>query len=153
MTILATLCYLQKNGRTLMLFRNKKENDIHQGKYNGLGGKFESGESPEECARREIKEESGLTAQVLNLKGVICFPNFDGSNDWYVFVFCVPKFKGKLIESPEGKLEWIDNSKLNKIPLWKGDYIFIPWLGKNNFFSAKFCYEKGELKSHTVEFY
>src|SRR6056297_2091953 len=114
MTILATLCYLQKDGQTLMLFRNKKENDIHEGKYNGLGGKFEIGESPEECARREIEEESGLVAEELHLKGVITFPKFDGTNDWYVFVYTVFQFSGRLIESPEGSLEWIDNDRLSK---------------------------------------
>ena len=110
--ILATLCYLQKDGQTLMLHRVKKENDVHAGKWNGLGGKFKAGETPEECARREILEESGLLAENLILKGVITFPEFSQAEDWYAFVFVVTKFKGQLIESPEGNLNWIPNDQL-----------------------------------------
>ena len=62
---LATLCYVISNGKTLMIYRNKKENDYHEGKWNGLGGKFEQGETPEECAIREVYEESGLIVTTL----------------------------------------------------------------------------------------
>ena len=60
-TVLTTICYIEKDGKTLMLYRNKKKNDVHEGKYVGIGGKFELGETPEECIIREIKEETGLT--------------------------------------------------------------------------------------------
>ena len=70
---LATLCYLQKEGQTLMLFRNKKKNDYHEGKWNGLGGKFEAGESPEQCAIREVYEESGLTMIKPEMAGFLTF--------------------------------------------------------------------------------
>lgn len=150
---LATLCYVTKENKTLMLYRNKKQNDYHEGKWNGLGGKFEIGETPEECAVREIKEEAGLTVKSLKLKGFITFPLFDGKEDWYVFLFVIDKFDGDLIDSPEGKLEWIDNNKLLELNLWDGDIIFIPWLFQEKFFSAKFNYEKGEYKDYTVEFY
>ena len=68
-----------------LVHRNKKANDIHEGKWNGLGGKFEAGETPEECVRREVLEESGLVMQDPHLHGLLVFPNFKG-NDWYVFV-------------------------------------------------------------------
>ncbi len=150
---LATLCYVSKDNKTLMLYRNKKENDYHEGKWNGLGGKFELGESPEECAIREIKEESGLTVKALSMKGFITFPLFDGKDDWYVFLFVIDDFEGNLIDSPEGKLEWIDNKNLLELNLWDGDKIFIPWLFEEKYFSAKFNYENGKYKNHTVEFY
>ena len=150
---LATLCYVSKNNKTLMLYRNKKENDYHEGKWNGLGGKFELGETPEECAIREIKEEAGLNVKDLTLKGFITFPLFDGKDDWYVFLFVINEFDGELIDSPEGKLEWIDNDKLTRLNLWEGDKIFIPWLFQEKFFSAKFNYENGKYKNYTVEFY
>ncbi|MAT57678.1 MAG: DNA mismatch repair protein MutT [Ignavibacteriae bacterium] len=150
---LATLCYVTKENKTLMLYRNKKQNDYHEGKWNGLGGKFEIGETPEECAVRELKEEAGLTVKSLKLKGFITFPLFDGKEDWYVFLFVIDKFDGDLIDSPEGKLEWIDNNKLLELNLWDGDKIFIPWLFQEKFFSAKFNYEKGEYKDYSVEFY
>ena len=84
---LATLCYVQQNGKTLMVHRIKKSNDMHQGKWNGLGGKFEPGETPEECARREIQEESGLIPKKLILRGIIKFPAFSEFEDWYTFIF------------------------------------------------------------------
>ena len=152
---LATLCYVidKKNNFTLMIYRNKKQNDYHEGKWNGLGGKFEPGESPEECAIREIEEESGLKVASLRMKGFITFPLFDGKDDWYVFLLTADEFAGELIDSPEGRLEWIPNEKLTEINLWDGDKIFIPWLFKDGFFSAKFNYAEGKYFSHDVNFY
>jgi 8-oxo-dGTP diphosphatase len=152
---LATLCYVmdKQNDSTLMIYRNKKENDFHQGKWNGLGGKFNPGESPEECAIREIEEESGLKVKSVKMRGFITFPLFDGKDDWYVFLFTAHEFRGKLIDSPEGHLEWILNNKLTEINLWEGDKIFIPWLFEEKFFSAKFIYEDGKYKDYEVNFY
>ena len=152
---LATLCYVidKKKNSTLMIHRVKKENDYHRGKWNGLGGKFEPGESPEECAVREIKEESGLKVKKIKMKGFITFPMFDGKEDWYVFLFIAEEFEGELIDSSEGKLSWIPNNQLTEINLWEGDKYFIPWLFKEKFFSAKFIYENGDYISHDVCFY
>jgi len=150
---LATLCYVRHQGKTLMLHRIKKQNDMHEGKWNGLGGKMEAGETPEECAIREIREESGLLAERLHLKGFITFPMFDGQKDWYVFLFVIDRFSGELIDSPEGRLEWVDNDKLLDLPLWAGDEIFLKWLDEKRFFSAKFVYKQKELQDYTVQFY
>lgn len=94
---------------------NKKVNDIHEGKWNGLGGKFEAGETPEECVIRAVLAESGLCIQNPKLCGLLVFPKFKG-NDWYVFVFTTSEFSGELIDSPEGKLEWIPDEIVQ--PLW-----------------------------------
>ena len=126
---------------------------MHKGKYNGLGGKFLPGETPEECAIREVQEESGLTMIEPRFKGIITFPLFDGTNDWYVFLFNSSRYTGEIIESNEGNLEWIDNDKLLDLPLWEGDKIFLKWLDYDRLFSAKFVYENGKLISHTVNFY
>ncbi|MEW6400491.1 MAG: 8-oxo-dGTP diphosphatase [Chloroflexota bacterium] len=150
--ILATLCYLKRDGKTLMVHRNKKPNDIHEGKWNGLGGKFEAGESPEECVCREVLEETGLVIRNPKLHGLVMFPEFKG-HDWYVFVFTATEFDGELIDSPEGRLEWIDDSKLCDLNLWPSDLIFLPWLKQVKFFSAKFIYEGEEFKGHEVVFY
>ena len=141
------------DGKTLMLYRNKKENDYHEGKWNGIGGKFELSETPEECAIREIKEETGLSVKDPELKGMITFPLFDGKDDWYVFLFVVNNFSGELIDSPEGKLEWIPDDKITELNLWDGDKIFLEWLNQNKFFSAKFNYEGKNFKDYTVNFY
>ena len=150
---LATLLYVMKDDKTLMLYRNKRKKDYHEGKWNGLGGKFELGESPEECAIRELEEESGLIAKNLILKGHLTFPMFDGVDDWYVFVFIVDKFEGELIESEEGELRWIPNKELKDLNLWEGDQIFIDWLFDDKFFSAKFIYDKGKFIDYEVVFY
>ena len=151
--ILATLCYLQQAGKTLMLHRVKKKNDMHQGKWNGLGGKMHLGETPEECVVREVREESGLALAKPELKGFITFPAFDEVEDWYVFVFVGREFSGALAENHEGRLEWIDDAKLLKLDLWEGDHVFMPWLEGENFFSAKICYDKGKFIGHEVVFY
>lgn len=152
---LATLCYVtdKKTDSTLMIHRVKKENDYHEGKWNGLGGKFEQGESPEECAIREIEEECGLKVKSIKMKGFITFPMFDGKDDWYVFLFTADEFTGELIDSNEGNLAWIKNNALIDLNLWDGDKIFIPWLFKDKFFSAKFNYADGKYLNHQVSFY
>jgi len=152
---LATLCYIKDKsaGKTLMLHRVKKENDMHKDKWNGLGGKLHAGESPEECVIREIREESGLDIVNPRLNGFITFPAFDGFDDWYVFVYTATEFSGELIDSPEGNLEWVPDSELPKLPLWEGDKIFFKWIEEEKFFSAKFNYDKGRLVSHEVSFY
>ena len=136
-----------------MLHRIKKENDIHKNKWNGLGGKLEPGESPEECVKREVFEESGLIIESPNLHGVITFPKFDGIDDWIVFVYTANNFEGNLIECNEGKLDWVSDDQLLNLNLWEGDKIFIPWLTQDKFFSAKFIYEKKNLINYDVIFY
>src|SRR3990172_6681132 len=110
--ILATLCYVNKHGRTLMIHRVKKANDVHQGKWNGLGGKLDPGETPEECIVREVWEESGLRITNPELKGILTFPGFANDEDWYAFVFVAHEFTGELIDSEEGVLRWIDDAAL-----------------------------------------
>ena len=125
---------------------------MHAGKWNGLGGKFEPGESPEECITREVREEAGLQIRESKLHGLLIFPNFKG-DDWYVFVFTASEFEGELIESPEGKLEWIPDEKLTSLNLWESDQIFFPWLEDDKFFSAKFIYEGNQMQSYEVSFH
>ena len=83
----------------------------------------------------------------------ITFPKFDNVDDWMVFVYTVHHFEGSLIDSDEGALEWIDNDQILNLNLWEGDKIFIPWLSQDKFFSAKFIYDKKELKDYDVNFY
>lgn len=136
-----------------MMHRNKRPDDVHLGKYNGLGGKFEAGESPEECVIREVFEESGLTIDP-RLKGVMSFPQFAKGHDWYCFLFTAENFSGELKkECPEGDLVWVPNGQVLDLPLWPGDKIFLKWLDEPRFFSAKFDYEKGVLVNHSVAFY
>lgn len=150
---LATLCYVRHQGKTLMLHRIKKANDMHAGKWNGLGGKLLPGETPEQCAIREVQEESGLTLINPVLRGIITFPAFSNDDDWYCFLFVGNQFTGELIDSPEGVLAWIDDTALFDLPLWPGDRIFMRWLDLDAFFSGHFTYVNGEFKDHQVVFY
>ena len=150
--ILATLCYITHAGKTLMLHRTKRPGDIHAGKWNGLGGKFLPGESPEECVIREVREESGLEIVQPHLGGLLMFPGFKGE-DWYVFVFTASEFTGEVRENEEGYLQWIYTDELESLPLWPSDHIFLPWIRAGIFFSAKFIYEGDEFISHTVTFH
>jgi 8-oxo-dGTP diphosphatase len=152
MMILATLCYIKRDGCTLMVYRDKKVNDIHEGKWNGLGGKFEAGETPEECVVREVLEESGLSIQHPKLCGLLMFPKFKG-NDWYVFVFTANEFSGELIDSPEGRLEWIPDEKILDLNLWESDHIFMTWIKEGKFFSAKFEYEGNQMRRYNAVFH
>ena len=149
----ATLCYVRRAGKTLMVHRNKKANDMHSGKWNGLGGKLEAGETPEECARREILEESGLVVKSLVWKGLITFPGFANEEDWYTFIFVSDDFEGDLIDSPEGDLQWIDDVALYNLNLWDGDKIFLKWLDRPRIFSAKFVYKDSRFIDYDVVFY
>jgi 8-oxo-dGTP diphosphatase len=135
--ILASLCYIRHAGQTLMIHRVKRADDIHLGKWNGLGGKFEPGESPEECVTREVREESGLELRQPRLCGLLFFPGFSG----------------ELKENEEGYLEWIPDDKLESLPLWPSDHIFLPWIRAGKFFSAKFVYNGDEMIDHSVTFY
>jgi 8-oxo-dGTP diphosphatase len=150
--ILATLCYIKRDKHTLMLYRNKKPDDIHKGKWDGLGGKFETGESPEDCVIREMREESGLEIRKPRLHGLLLFPDFFG-DDWYVFVYTAAEFSGDLIDSAEGTLEWIPDEDLSRLNLWESDAIFFEWIRSGKFFSAKFIYDGDKMKSYEAALY
>jgi 8-oxo-dGTP diphosphatase len=149
---LATLCYVKQNGKTLMLHRVKKANDIHAGKWNGLGGKLEAGESPEQCVIREVREEAGLEIVNPRYHGLLIFADFAG-DDWFVWVFTADEFSGDLIESSEGHLKWVPDEQVSSLNLWPSDHIFLPWLNTDKIFSARFQYHGDEMFGHEVAFY
>jgi len=149
---LATLCYVKQGNKTLMLHRVKRVNDIHAGKWNGLGGKFEPGESPEQCVIREVREESGLLIQRPRYHGLLVFSDFK-DDDWYVWVFTTTEFSGALSDSSEGRLQWIPDAELTSLPLWPSDHIFLPWLKKEQVFSARFQYHGEAMLGYDVAFY
>lgn len=141
-----TLCYIQKNENYLMLHRIKKQNDINKDKWIGIGGKFEEGESPEECALREVKEETGLTLKSYEYRGIVTFVS-DNNFTEFMHIFWSDDFEGEIIDCDEGKLEWIEKSKLNDFEHWKGDEIFLDLINKKvPFFSLKLVYKSGILE-------
>jgi 8-oxo-dGTP diphosphatase len=128
--ILATLAYILSLDRksVLLIHRNRRPDDPHFGKYNGLGGKLDPGEDVAACMRREIREESGLECDELILRGTISWPGFGKQGeDWFGFIFRVDRWHGTLhAENPEGTLEWVDVDRLLDLPLWEGDRYFLP---------------------------
>ena len=135
-----TLCYLEQNGSYLMLHRIKKEHDINHDKWIGVGGKFEEGESPEECALREVKEETGLTMHSWNYRGIVTFVS-DQYEAESMHLFTSSDFSGNRIDCDEGVLEWVPIDQISSLPLWTGDRIFFRLLMENRpFFSLKLQY-------------
>lgn len=147
---LATLIYVLHQGKVLMLHRTKKANDVHEWKWNGLGGKFEVGESPEECMLRELEEESGLRATKWKTKGILTAPQFSHGKDWYIFIFVVEEFTGELIDCAEWELTWIPQEKLLELNLREGDRQFLPLIFQPWFLSIKAIYEDGNYISTDI---
>ncbi len=148
-----TLCYIEKNGKYLMLHRTKKEKDINKDKWIGVGGKFEDKESPEECIIRETKEETGLTLKSLKLRCVVTFISNNCETE-YMYVFTSNDFEGKIIECKEGNLEWVDKNEIDNLNLWEGDKIFLDKIKKDSpFFTAKLEYKEDKLINYEVNEY
>lgn len=122
---LTTLCYIEKEDKYLMLYRNKKEHDQSHGKWLGVGGKFEAGESPEECLLREVREETGLTLTEYQFRGIITFLSdiYEGE---YMFLYTASEYTGELIKDcEEGRLQWIPKTEVLELPAWEGDHLFL----------------------------
>ena len=140
-----SLCYIQRDDEYLMLHRVKKENDENHDKWIGIGGKFEPGESPEECMLREALEETGLTISRWQYRGIVTFV----SDEWgteYMHLFTADRFQGQLKDCDEGELAWIKKSELLRLTLWEGDRIFLRLLDSDEpFFSLKLRYQGDKL--------
>lgn len=147
---LTTLCYIEQDGKYLMLHRTKKQNDFNQNLWLGLGGHIETGESPEECVVREVKEESGLELTDYKFRGMVTFS--DSNVYEYMFLFTADKFSGEITDSDEGELQWTEKEKvLNELPVWEGDKIFLKLLAQDYpFFSLKLEYENRKLKKASL---
>ena len=136
-----TLCYLIKDNKYLMLHRTKKEHDINAGKYIGVGGHVEEGESPTDCIKREIFEETGLTAGKVTARGFITFVMGDVTE--HTMLYTCDDFTGEMKnECDEGELRWVDIDKVLELNLWEGDKVFLELLNTNkDFFTVKLIYD------------
>ena len=153
--ILATLGYvLSPDGRqVLLIHRDRRPDDAHFGKYNGLGGKVDRGEDVVACLRREVREESGLECDALRLRGTVSWPGFGKQGeDWFGFLFLVERWHGTpLAENPEGTLEWVAVDRISQLPLWEGDRHFLPLVfdGGGQTFHGVMPYRDGRPVSWT----
>ena len=148
---LTTLCYIRHEGKYLMLYRGQRSDDVNAGKWIGVGGHFEAGESPEECLLREVREETGLTLTRWRFRGVVTF--------WaghlpaeYMCLYTADAFTGELTECDEGELRWIDGDRLHELPMWEGDRLFFDLIARDApFFSLKLRYQGDELVGATLD--
>ena len=142
-----SLCYIEQDGKYLLLHRVKKKNDINKDKWIGIGGKFEEGESPEDCIVRETREETGLKIEPI-YRGIVTFIS-DGMNETeFMHLFTAKQFSGEIKECDEGTLEWIPKKNVAKLPHWDGDMIFLSLLNQDvPFFSLKLTYKGSTLVS------
>ena len=136
-----TLCYIEKEDKYLMLHRVKKENDQNKDKWIGVGGKFEDGESPEDCVLREVLEETGLTLTDYRYRGIVTFV-LKGWGTEYMHLFTATGFAGELKSCDEGDLVWVPKSEIEQLDIWEGDKVFFRLLAEEErFFSLKLKYE------------
>jgi 8-oxo-dGTP diphosphatase len=146
--ILATLGYVMSpdRKRVLMVHRNRRANDAHLGKYNGLGGKLEANEDIVSGIRREIREESGIESEAVILRGTISWPGFGkGGEDWFGFIFRIDRWHGEPFrENEDGPLEWVEIERVLELPMWEGDSHFVPMvLGDGPVFHGVMPYRDG----------
>lgn len=151
--ILSTLCYIEKDGQYLMLHRTKKKNDLNKDKWLGIGGKFEEGESPEECIVRETREETGLILKGYKLRCIVTYVSTNWETE-YMYVFTSKDFEGEMIECNEGDLQWVDKDKVVDLNTWEGDKIFLEKIQNGDgFFTVKFEYDGEKLLRYDVNDY
>lgn len=145
------VCYLEKDDKILMLHRTKKENDVNHGKWIGVGGHVEAGESPEECVIREVREETGYTLENYRYRAILTFC-YNEEPAMYLFLFTADQFSGEQIECNEGDLQWIPKAELEALEMWQGDRIFHRLLeSRQDFFSMKMVYQGDQLTECIID--
>ena len=148
---MTTLCYIETDDSYLMLHRISRKEDVNKGKWIGIGGHLEEGESPEECLLREAREETGLTLTSYRFRGLVTFTQ-DGYGTEYMCLYTADGYEGELIPCDEGVLEWVDKKELFSLHLWEGDKIFFRLLEEDRpFFSLKLTYVDDDLKEAVLD--
>ena len=146
--IITTLVYLKRNNQTLLLYRNKKEKDINQGKWIGVGGKLKNGESPYECAVRETYEETGYRIHSARFVGMVSFPGLYYGEDELMFIYTSSHFSGELHETNEGELHWVNDEEVGTLPTWEADHHYLSWPNDDKAHEAKVVYQNDHLVSY-----
>ena len=151
MAKLSTLCYIEQNGKYLMLHRTVKKNDVNKEKWIGVGGHFEADESPEECLLREVREETGYTLTSWQYRGIVTFVSGDGVTE-YMSLFTADGFEGRPIPCDEGELAWVKIQDVEQLNIWEGDKIFFRLLREGRpFFLLKLVYSGDRLDRAVVD--
>ena len=147
----STLCYLYRGEDVLMMHRTRKKNDMNHDKWIAVGGRFEAGESPEQCALREVREETGLTLASWQYRGVVTFIS-DQYETERMHLFTSDAFTGEMTDCDEGELVWLPRAELDALPQWEGDRIFHRLLEEGApFFSLELKYSGERLLSAVLD--
>lgn len=151
---MTTLCYMEQDEKFLMLHRTKEKEDPNAGKWIGVGGHMEKGESPEERLLREVFEETGLRLTKYQFRGLITFVSDEAERE-EMCLFTATEFEGELHDCDEGELAWIPKEKVQALPTWEGDAIFLKLLleEESRFFTLKLVYHGEKLVEQQVHFY
>lgn len=140
-----TLCYLEQDGCYLMLHRIKKKKDVNHDKWIGVGGKFEPGETALACALREVQEETGLTMQNPQYRGIVDFYCAPWPAERMHLYTCT-EFTGTMTDCNEGSLEWVPKETVQDLPIWPGDKLFFRLLAEDApFFHLELTYDGDTL--------
>jgi 8-oxo-dGTP diphosphatase len=152
---LTTLIYITKGDKCLFI-RKTRKGDMNLDKWLGIGGHFETDETPEECALRELKEESGIVREDmtdLEYRGLVTFLSSEYKSEYmHVFTASVPEdFEVPFRSCDEGELAWVELDRIKDLPVWEGDKIMFDYLfyrKPRRFFTMKFRYEGDRLACH-----
>ena len=153
---LTTLCYIEQDGKYLMLHRTKKKQDINKDKWIGVGGHAEGTEDAERCLLREVKEETGLTLTSYKFRGLVTFISDKVEEPELMCLFTADGFTGEIIPCTEGDLQWVKKEDVPKLPTWEGDAIFLDLLinkDEQRFFTLRLVYEGDTLVEKSVQVY
>ena len=146
-----TLCYIERAGKVLLLHRTRKNEDPNHGKWIGVGGHIEPGETPEVCVLREVLEETGFKLLDCRARGVVRFRS-DVNPDEDMYLFTATAFSGDLRECDEGELKWIEKDKMFELPMWEGDRVFLRLLAEGREkFDCTLNYQGDALESAYVD--
>ena len=147
----SSLCYLLRGDEVLMMHRTRKENDMNRDKWIAVGGRFEDGESPEGCALREVKEETGLTMTDPCYRGVVTFIS-DVYETERMHLFTCEHWTGEMTDCDEGELVWLPKAEMNSLPMWEGDRIFHRLMDEGvPFFELELVYSGEKLLSASLD--
>lgn len=150
MTRLSTLCYIEQDGKYLMLHRTVKKADVNKDKWIGVGGHFEKNESPEECLLREVWEETGYTLTSWQYRGIVTFIYGEDTTE-YMSLYTADGFTGEPHPCDEGQLEWVDKEEVLRLNIWEGDKIFFRLLDEGReFFSLKLVYNTSDVLQYAA---
>jgi 8-oxo-dGTP diphosphatase len=138
-TVKAVLCFLLRDGEVLLI---RKKKGFGAGKINGVGGRVEPGERPEEAAVREVFEEVGVRVRSLEPAGTLEFYSADSEPDWLIHVFLSRDFEGEPRESEEASPRWYKLGELPFEEMWEDDRVWLRYALSGKRVEGRFWYDR-----------